>query len=73
MSTAAAETREQVLDAVGAAAFLGMSVDWVYRQSAVGLLPCRKIGRKTKFLVSELESWIRKQPSSATPVVPETP
>lgn len=56
--------REKLLDVIGAAEYLGMSVRWVYGATASGLLPCRKVGRKLRFLPSELEAWVTRQPGT---------
>lgn len=51
-----------VLDVEGAARLLKMSKDWVYRRSAEGTLPCRKLGSKTRFIRAELEAWLASLP-----------
>jgi excisionase family DNA binding protein len=45
-----------------AARYLDCSVSWIYQQSAKGLLPHRKLGASLKFIPSELEDWVKRQP-----------
>lgn len=47
------------------ARFLGMSDNWVYRMSALGHIPCRKIGKKKRFIPEEVENWARNQPRNS--------
>lgn len=51
---------DEVLDVEGAAKFLKASQDWVYKESAAGRIPHSKLGRKKRFLRSELLAWMRK-------------
>jgi excisionase family DNA binding protein len=67
MSPTKTEVSQDALWSVAdAAKYLGVSMDWVYRRSASGELPCRKVGHKTRFLRSELEAWVSRQPGSPT-------
>jgi excisionase family DNA binding protein len=60
-----AETQREPLWGVAEVAkFLGVSMDWVYKKSALGELPCRKVGRKTKFVPSDIQAWVESQPGT---------
>ncbi len=61
-----AEKREPLWSVAEAALYLGVSTDWVYRKSANGELPCRKVGRNTRFEPSELAAWVSRQPGTPT-------
>lgn len=52
-----------LLDVEGAAAVLGMSVSWVYHQSAKRRLPLVKLGNRVRFRRSELLAWLERQSS----------
>ncbi len=45
-------------DVGAAAAFLGMSKQWVYKESASGVLPSVKVGSKLRFVPSKLQEWV---------------
>ena len=45
-------------DVEDAAAFLGKSKDWVYRHTADGTLPHRKVGQSLRFIPEELVAWV---------------
>lgn len=47
-----------------AAAFLTMSLSFVYKRSAAGELPCLRLGRKLRFRRSDLEAWLNSQMGS---------
>jgi hypothetical protein len=58
-------TAAQFMDVRETAAFLNMSVQWVYREGPrVGLVPY-KFGRganaKIQFKVSEVQAWVKQQ------------
>lgn len=42
-----------------AAAYIRMSVHWVYKASADGRLPCVKMGSRTRFRREDLDEWLR--------------
>ena len=68
MTTRSDTRREALLDVKGAADYLGLSVTWVYRSTANGTLPCRKLGRSLRFLQSELEAWVSTRPGTPSGV-----
>jgi excisionase family DNA binding protein len=44
------------------AEMLGMSRDWVYKKSAAGELPHRKLGSVLRFVRADIEAWLTQQP-----------
>lgn len=48
---------ESLLNVKGAARFLGMSADWVYRAAEQGRIPYRKVGSRLRFVPEELQAW----------------
>lgn len=50
-----------VLTAQEAAIFLRISPKSLYRLTNNGLIPCRKVGSQTRFLLSELMEWVKGQ------------
>jgi excisionase family DNA binding protein len=58
-TTPVTESLAEVLTVEEAARFIRMSVDYVYRASADGRLPCIKQGRRTVFLRSSLTEWLK--------------
>lgn len=53
----------EVLTVEEAAAYLRMSVHWVYKQSAAGTLPRLKLGRVVRFRRADLDAWLQSQTS----------
>lgn len=49
----------QVLNSQEAATFLKISNKSLYRLVNTGLIPCRRVGRQTRFLLSELMEWMK--------------
>ena len=49
---------EPLLDAAAAARLLSVRPSWIYEAARTGRLPHLKIGRHTRFLRSDLESWV---------------
>lgn len=49
---------EPLLDAAAAARLLSVRPSWIYEAVRAGRLPHLKIGRHTRFLRSDLESWV---------------
>jgi len=50
---------DQVLDAEGAAEFLGISKNALYEFAGRGDIPCRRLGRRLIFSKSSLIDWLR--------------
>lgn len=57
---AVGEVRSDLWDVEQAAAYLKMSVHWVYKASADGRLPVIKRGRKSAFRKADLDAWLKK-------------
>lgn len=47
------------IDAITLAAYLGLSVDTIYRAVGRKKIPHLKLGRRTKFDVEEIETWLK--------------
>lgn len=47
------------------AAYLNMSVCWVYRWAAKGKLPHRKMGKALRFDPTEVAEWVKTQPGKS--------
>lgn len=60
------KTEKKLWGVEDAARFLKVSKHTVYRWTANGTLPCRKVGRTTRFLPSELEAWVASRPGGPT-------
>jgi excisionase family DNA binding protein len=72
MTTETNETNEAtagLLDVEGAAKFLGVSKSWVYQAAARGELPAYRVGRKVRFTLELLRSWLEKQKTKPAQVV----
>ena len=52
---------ENLVDVHKAAEMVGMSRHFIYRASADGRLPCRRIGSRLRFVPGELKSWAEAQ------------
>ena len=50
---------EPLLDARGAAAYLNLSVSWVYKAAERGELPCLRIGSALRFEPESLRVWVK--------------
>jgi len=50
---------ESLLDALGAAAYLNLSVSWVYKAAERGELPCLRIGSALRFEPESLRAWVK--------------
>lgn len=50
---------EPLLDARDAAAYLNLSVSWVYKAAERGELPCLRIGSALRFEPESLRSWVK--------------
>lgn len=50
-----------------AAARIGMSTSWLYKQTAAGTFPCYRIGRSVRFDPGALEAWLRARESEVRP------
>jgi len=53
-------TTEQHMSPKGLAAYLGVSVSWVYAQAEAGRLPGYKLGKYWRFKQSEIEEWLKQ-------------
>lgn len=51
-----------LLTARQAGEYLGLSKDYMYRKASEGLVPHRRIGNRTRFIRTELDEWVRRQP-----------
>ncbi len=53
------------------AAMLRVPARWVYDAARAGRIPCRKVGRKVRFVREEVERWIelasRSTPTQGSP------
>lgn len=56
---------EPMIDVEDAAKVVGCSETWVYRKAKARELPSYRVGRKLRFLRSELEQWLRAQSTLA--------
>jgi excisionase family DNA binding protein len=54
--------RHDVLDAMGAAEFLGAHVETIRRMARKGKIPAYKMGKDWRFRRSDLDAWARTQP-----------
>lgn len=45
-----------------AAKYLGMHPQTLRKESDLGNIPCRRIGKHRVFLIEELDSWLNQQP-----------
>ena len=52
---------EALKDAEWVAGFLGMSVDWVYKASQRGDIPCVQLGRSRRYRRESIEEWLRER------------
>jgi excisionase family DNA binding protein len=52
---------EELLDAVGVAAWLGVTPGWVYAETRAGRLPHISVGRYYRYRPSSIEQWLRDQ------------
>ncbi len=52
---------EELLDAVGVAAWLGVTPAWVYAETRAGRLPHICVGRYYRYRPSSIEAWLREQ------------
>mgnify|MGYP003153845299 FL=1 len=50
------------------AAYFGFSKEWVKEQIRIKGLPAHRIGNRWKFIHSDIEEWVRTQPSQIRPV-----
>lgn len=53
--------QDEVMNIQEAAAFMKCAVSTVYRDSALGVIPCIKKGRRVLFLRSQLIDWLKSQ------------
>ncbi len=44
------------------AAMLRVPARWVYDAARAGRIPCRKVGRKVRFVREEIEQWMELPP-----------
>ncbi|MCR4940776.1 MAG: helix-turn-helix domain-containing protein [Treponemataceae bacterium] len=58
-STEMNELTEEPMDVKEAAAFLRCAVSTIYRDTALGCIPCIRKGKRLLFLKSDLLSWLR--------------
>jgi excisionase family DNA binding protein len=54
-----------LISAEECAAYLGVEMNWVYRNAKSGLIPSVKIGKYRKFRISEIDAWLDKQRKAA--------
>lgn len=57
---AKAPAEERLMTIEEAAKHLGVTVGWIYKRTAGGEIPCRKIGRFVKFSRRELDDWVAR-------------
>ena len=52
---------EELLDAAGVAAWLGVTTAWVYAETRAGRLPHIPVGRYYRYRPSSIEDWLKEQ------------
>ncbi|MDZ4177870.1 MAG: helix-turn-helix domain-containing protein [Coriobacteriia bacterium] len=50
--------RERLVDVAALAAYLGVKESWVYGKTAIGGLPCIRVGRYLRFRVTDVLAWM---------------
>lgn len=65
METQDKET-DEVLNVKEAAAFMKCAVSTVYRDTALGIIPCIRKGTRVLFLKSDLLEWLKTMKDSGT-------
>lgn len=58
--------QDEVMNIQEAAAFMKCAVSTVYRDTAIGVIPCIRKGRRVLFLRSQLLDWLKNQSVSPT-------
>lgn len=57
---------DALLDAGEAAAYLNLSVSWVYKAAERGELPCVRIGSALRFDAAALREWVQSKARKPT-------
>jgi excisionase family DNA binding protein len=61
MTSTAIETGTELLTPRQAAAFLTMSLSFLYKRAAAGKIPTIRVGRSLRFRRCDLAAWIQMQ------------
>jgi excisionase family DNA binding protein len=56
-----AEPQARLLEAEEVARYLGMRIDWVYREVRAGRLPHIRLGRAVRFRRESINAWLAAQ------------
>lgn len=54
---------DSLLKVEDAAKLLGVSISWLYKASAAGVIPTLKVGRLLRFSPADLQRWLATQRS----------
>jgi excisionase family DNA binding protein len=58
---------EDILDVPGLAAYLKVDESWIYKQASLNAIPLFKVGRYTRFKMTEIDKWIASQSVRSLP------
>ena len=60
------ESASRLLEAEDVANYLGMRIDWVYREVRAGRLPHIRLGRAVRFRRESIDAWIESRERGAS-------